>query len=206
MLGRLARELRLLGLDVEYRRGMGGMRVYRIARSHGRTLLTRNRRLKELEGVFFVNAQETPAQVAEVREKFGAEPAEPAGEQEPTRTERKPKPVSEPGEKRDDAFSRCLLCNEPLQRITRDQARPSVPFFIYQIHYDFKRCPKCQRVYWPGSHARDMEQRVRQHARPRPADAGPRPPDRQQPNRPRRGRRPRRRPRGPGGEPKQDKT
>jgi hypothetical protein len=191
MLGRLARELRLLGLDVEYRRGIGGMRVYREARSHNRVLLTRNKRLAQLPGVYFVNAEEAPAQVAEIRAKFGSDrpgAVEPqAGEaQDPelnhkdTKTQRvqteEPRGLVPPRlvASRGEGLPRCLACNEPLQKITRDQARPSIPFFIYQIHHEFTRCPRCKRVYWPGSHAKSMEQRAQAgHAAPGERQATP---------------------------------
>ncbi|MEO0080768.1 MAG: Mut7-C RNAse domain-containing protein [candidate division WOR-3 bacterium] len=143
MLGRLARELRLIGLDVEYRRGIRGMQAYREARGANRVFLTRNKRLGKLPGAYFVTAQTAPQQVSEVREKFatGTSPEAP----------RMPS---------DRALSRCLVCNETLVSISREQARPLVPFFIYQIHHEFSRCPRCRRVYWPGSHAKDMVQRV----------------------------------------------
>jgi len=179
MLGRLARELRLLGLDVEYRRGIGGMQAYREARGHDRLLLTRNKRLGKMPGAYFVVAQVAPDQVTEVKEKFGR-----AAKEAPKPAVPEPTPKEKP-------FSRCLVCNEPLVKISRDQARPSVPFFIYQIHHEFTRCPKCKRVYWPGSHAKDMAQR----AAPAQRHEGGRP----GPGRPRRfGRRPRRNRNNPG--------
>lgn len=149
MLGKLSRELRALGMDVEYRRGTSGMRGYKHARSKGRLFLTRNTKLRELEGVMFVEGNDPAQQLEQVKVEFGlAEaPAEAPA----------PSPRSQPERDRDEA--RCRECNVPLEKITRDAARPSIPFFIYQIHHDFRRCPKCKKVFWPGSHLQDAAAR-----------------------------------------------
>ncbi|MBM3322179.1 hypothetical protein FJY69_01675 [candidate division WOR-3 bacterium] len=153
MLGKLARELRLLGMDVEYQRNLANMQAYRAARATGRTLLTRNKRLTKLPGVVFVESQNPPEQVAQVR----AAVAEPADRQERPAPAALAPPRAKPEE---SPFGRCLECNCPLEKVSREQARPSVPFFVYQIHYDFRRCPRCKRVYWPGNHVQDMARRV----------------------------------------------
>ena len=41
-----------------------------------------------------------------------------------------------------ELFTRCLLCNVPLE--SADGAAPA------------RRCPRCERVYWEGSHTRRM--------------------------------------------------
>jgi len=138
MLGKLAQKLRLYGLDVRYERNRSGMAAYRAARAEGRVFLTRNRRLQNLPGVLFVEKEKPVEQIAELKNRLGLGPGV--------------------FEKKEEAglLSRCLVCNEPLARISRDEARPAVPFFIYQIHYEFRRCPKCRRIYWPGSHVQNM--------------------------------------------------
>lgn len=166
MLGRLARELRLLGMDVEYLRGVGGMQAYRQARGKGRILLTRSKRLAKLPGTKYLEAADLHGQVAEVR----GEAVTGVGSQERPVTFQEGKQFSSPAPVRQAA--RCFACNEPLTRITREQARPSVPFFIYQIHHEFTRCARCKRVYWPGSHARNMQESRERRAQPRRPFAG----------------------------------
>jgi uncharacterized protein with PIN domain len=183
MLGKLARELRLLGYDVEYDRNLGGMPAYRVARQSGRILLTRTSKLKGLPGTIYVPGQLAPEQVAQIKAEIEAglkpvvpvaveEPAAPAPEAsaqprpQPERAPAPEQPVSPPAEKI-AAYGRCLQCNVPLEKLTREQARPSVPFFIYQIHHDFRGCPKCRKVYWPGDHVEQMSQRVGPPPRPR---------------------------------------
>jgi uncharacterized protein with PIN domain len=184
MLGKLARELRLLGYDVEYDRTLGGMPAYRVARQSGRILLTRTSKLKGLPGTIYIPGQLAPEQVAQVKAEVeaGLKPAVPVAAEEPVVTppadkpatprpqpERRPAPAppaSPPAEKI-AAYGRCLQCNVPLEKLTREQARPLVPFFIYQIHHDFRGCPKCRKVFWPGNHVEQMAQRAGPPPRPR---------------------------------------
>jgi uncharacterized protein len=185
MLGKLARELRLLGLDVEYDRNLGGMPAYKVARQSGRILLTRTNKLKGLPGTVYVPSQLAPEQVAQVKAEIdaGLKPAVPVAEAAPTpqpadkpaAARPQPQPESAPAPARPPsppaekiaAFGRCLQCNVPLEQLTREQARPSVPFFIYQIHHDFRGCPKCRKVFWPGNHVEQMAQRAGPPPRPR---------------------------------------
>jgi uncharacterized protein with PIN domain len=184
MLGKLARELRLLGYDVEYDRNLGGMPAYRVARQSGRILLTRTNKLRGLPGTIYVPGQLAPEQVAQVKAEVeaGLKPAVPVAAEEPAtppptdkppqprpqpeRTSAPARPVSPPAEKI-AAYGRCLQCNVPLEKLTREQARPLVPFFIYQIHHDFRGCPKCRKVFWPGDHVEQMAQRAGPPPRPR---------------------------------------
>jgi uncharacterized protein with PIN domain len=139
MLGRLARRLRLLGIDVRYERGLKGLDAYRRAKAEQRLFLTRYHRMKNLPDVLFLESENVDQQVAQVRQALHIT------------TEEK---TTEPG-----VLTRCSVCNELLKKISREQARPAVPFYIYQIHTDFRRCPRCQRVYWPGSHVKKMFQK-----------------------------------------------
>jgi len=177
MLGKLARELRLLGLDVEYDRNLGGLPAYKVARQNGRILLTRTNKLRGLPGTIYVPGQLAPEQVAQVKAEIdaGLKPVAPVAEEVPATPEPsakpappRPSPVSTPSPvhqvappaEKIAAYGRCLQCNVPLEKITREQARPLVPFFIYQIHHDFRGCPKCRKVFWPGNHVEQMAQRA----------------------------------------------
>ncbi len=112
---------------------------------------------------------ELPAPVPAPRpEPRRHEPRRPAPRPQP----QQPKPRREESPKETGAFGRCLECNVPLEALSREAARPLVPFFIYQIHYEFRRCPKCRKVFWPGSHVADMEKRTR--PAPPPRHQGPR--------------------------------
>jgi len=126
----------MLGIDVRYDRTRSGMAAYRVARAQGRVFLTRSNRLRSLPGVVFIESTNPSEQVAQVKKLVG-----PVAQERPA--------------------NRCLECNAVLEKISREQARPAIPFYIYQIHHDFSRCPKCGRVYWPGTHVQRMRGRRR---------------------------------------------
>jgi uncharacterized protein with PIN domain len=50
------------------------------------------------------------------------------------------------------ALSRCSRCNEPLSAIPREQAQGRVPEHVFHYHEQFYECPRCRRLFWPGSH------------------------------------------------------
>lgn len=135
-LGKLALWLRVLGLDTVYLRpGTGPAQKSRLAR--GRIFLTRTKGLA-LGRTIFVAQDEPREQLRAVVAELGLEEA------------------------RLNPFSRCLRCNQILEKIARDQAAGLVPDHILRVHHSFKRCPECGRVYWPGSHQERMSRRLKQ--------------------------------------------
>jgi uncharacterized protein len=130
-LGKLARKLRILGYDTLYWRGGSVAEAAQAARSEKRVFLTRSRKIQEkpenLE-VMIVEANDPRDQLLEVVEKLHLEV--------------------------EDArlFRRCLLCNEELRQIGKEGAEGRVPDFILQSFEAFHECPRCRRIYWPGTH------------------------------------------------------
>ena len=49
-------------------------------------------------------------------------------------------------------LSRCSRCNEPLTPVPREQAQGRVPEHVFHYHEQFFECPRCRRLFWPGSH------------------------------------------------------
>jgi len=134
--GKLAKKLRLLGLDVADWREGKLLQAAEKAKAEERILLTRSRRIKEEEigiQIFMVDANDPRQQAREVLTKLGV----------------KPKP--------EEYFSRCLRCNEELWAIAKEEAQGGVPDFIYRLYDSFHRCPRCRRIYWPGSHLERMK-------------------------------------------------
>ncbi len=65
--------------------------------------------------------------------------------------------VRQPQLKREiSPFSLCLRCNASLEEISREEVFGLVPDFIYQTHNKFRKCPRCGRIYWRGSHPKRM--------------------------------------------------
>jgi uncharacterized protein len=57
-------------------------------------------------------------------------------------------------------LNRCLICNIPVEKISRDKAAGRVPEQVLQVVSMFNECPKCGRVYWEGSHSERIKRRL----------------------------------------------
>jgi uncharacterized protein with PIN domain len=56
-------------------------------------------------------------------------------------------------------FSRCLVCNTPLQPAPEDRARAKRQELrgkVGRIHH----CPQCDQLFWAGGHVRRMRARL----------------------------------------------
>jgi uncharacterized protein len=49
-------------------------------------------------------------------------------------------------------FSQCIRCNVSLHEIPKKQIRSFVPDYVYETQINFRKCPACNRIYWPGTH------------------------------------------------------
>ena len=134
MLGRLARWLRVLGLDTAYDPAMQDPGLVSWAQAEERVLLTRDRPLvAELRPIraLLIVAESPLAQLREVVAAMSLAP-------------------------RVELFTRCLVCNAELQPATAGEVGTLVPAAALGLPGPVRRCPGCGRVYWPGSHARRM--------------------------------------------------
>ena len=139
MLGKLAKELRMLGYDTIYYRGENAYPLIKLAREEGRVILTRNTKLipkRPEDRIIRVMEDKPPLQLRELIQK---------------------KVISLEEE---NLFSRCLLCNILLDEIPREEAEGKVPDFIFYQQKEFFRCPQCLRIYWKGSHQNHMQKKV----------------------------------------------
>ncbi len=135
MLGRLARRMRLLGLDVLYNRTLNDNEIIRLSLEQDRVILTRDRALSDRPlavNHLFIDSDLVQDQIGQVLSSF-------------------------PPETPLDPFSRCSECNDPLDQITREEAHDLVPQHVYESKYLFLRCPRCKRTYWQGTHVIRME-------------------------------------------------
>jgi uncharacterized protein with PIN domain len=53
-------------------------------------------------------------------------------------------------------LSRCSHCNDPLVPLDRNLVQGRVPEHVFHYQRQFSECPRCHRVYWPGSHIRGI--------------------------------------------------
>ncbi|MBI5569337.1 MAG: hypothetical protein HY914_05265 [Desulfomonile tiedjei] len=57
-------------------------------------------------------------------------------------------------------FSRCVLCNEPVVEVPKEDVAGKVPDKIFDLVSCFHQCPACGRVYWVGSHLERTKERL----------------------------------------------
>jgi uncharacterized protein with PIN domain len=149
MLGRLARWLRLLGEDTLYFPSIEDSRLLRIAREENRTLLTRDTRLVKVKGLhnFLLLKENDPLQqLKTVIITFHLWPLD-HNDRDGIETR---------------LYSRCSLCNGLLETVPLEQARPSVPDYVYRTSPDIKKCPRCDKFYWQGTHPEKLRKKLRE--------------------------------------------
>jgi len=137
-LGKLVRDLRLLGIDVVYDCAAEDRQLVRTVGDENRALLTRDRRLLMHAAVrhgYYLRSQNPLDQTVEVLRRFNLSSAL-------------------------APFSRCLRCNESLEPAKKsevfDELQP-----LTRIYYEqFRRCRGCGQVYWSGSHFDKLRARV----------------------------------------------
>jgi uncharacterized protein with PIN domain len=138
MLARLGRWLRAAGYDTEI---AGGMETDRAlldkARREGRVLLTHDRKVMEMrhapDHVVLLSGNGVDRAVAALNGAMAINW------------------LLRP-------FSRCLLCNTPLEPVPDDQCAHLPPDM--RTRDDVRHCPACDKLYWPGSHQKRMRKRL----------------------------------------------
>ncbi len=128
--GRLARWLRLMGYDTAIGPTKSLTELYRWAYNEGRIVVTRNRKVGAscLFRVIQLTSTERDAQLRQITQELRL-------------------PVHEA-----QFFSRCDVCNVPVQPIAKTQVKDRVPPYVYTHQEAFHACPSCQRIYWAATH------------------------------------------------------
>jgi uncharacterized protein len=139
MLGKLAKLLRMMGYDTVYYRGNDRRQLLTMARQEDRVILTRSMNLlpgNSEDRILKLTEDHPLLQIKELLQSGSIKIEE------------------------EKSFSRCLLCNRPLERISKEDAEGKVPDFVFYQQEDFFQCPACLRIYWPGSHLENMQKRM----------------------------------------------
>lgn len=134
-LGKLARNLRLLGFDTLFDPRADDARLLELAVPAERALLTRDRRLLMHSSVrhgFCPRSTDPEEQTREVLRRFE---------------------LAHPDAAR-STFEHCLRCNARLESVPKSAVLDLLAGEPLTLrHYDtFQRCTGCRQVYWPGSH------------------------------------------------------
>jgi uncharacterized protein with PIN domain len=134
-LGGLARMLRMLGFDTLYDNNFHDDDMVLIVEREGRILLSRDRELLKRRSIThgcYVHAQKPEQQLHEIVGRLGlAHSAKP--------------------------FTLCLHCNAPLRPVDKASVLDRIPPRVQENYQRFSTCGQCGRVYWEGSHWRNMQ-------------------------------------------------
>ena len=142
-LGKLARNLRLLGLDTAYERDADDCRILEIMAAEDRALLTRDRRLLMHSIVrhgYCPRSTDAEEQTREVLRRFRL--TDDSGRLAP--------------------YTRCLRCNSLLHSVPKSEVLDPLsaePLTLLYYH-DFRQCTGCGRIYWPGTHIEKLAERL----------------------------------------------
>jgi uncharacterized protein with PIN domain len=142
-LGKLARNLRLLGIDTAYERDADDRRLLDIMTGQNRALLTRDRHLLMHSLVrhgYCPRSSDSEMQTREVLGRFDLRHG-------------------------DDAirpYSRCLECNQPVTPVEKSEVLDLLADEPLTLRYyeAFRRCTGCGRVFWQGTHFGKLSARV----------------------------------------------
>ena len=139
MLGRLAKYLRMLGIDTLYSRSISEASLIKTAANQNRTILTRRTkflRIKNPPPFFFIKNNNPEIQLKEVINHFNI------------------------NVDRLKPFRLCLLCNRALKDVDRNLVEGKVPEYIFNQKNRFSQCPNCHRIYWQGTHYKNMSEGI----------------------------------------------
>ena len=139
-LGKLVRDLRLLGIDVAYDPAAEDRQLVEIASRNNRALLTRDRRLLMHAAVqhgYYLRSQNPFEQTIEVLRRFDLGS------------------ILTP-------FSRCLRCNALLEPAEKKEVIGQLEPLTKICYHEFRRCTGCSQVYWSGSHFTKLQKRLEQ--------------------------------------------
>jgi uncharacterized protein with PIN domain len=135
MLGKLAKRLRLLGLDVLYEPGFQDNEIIGLSLEQDRVILTRDRGLSKRPLAarhLLIISENVHDQLLQVLNTF--------------------RPSLDPA-----AFlTRCSVCNELLKSTLKQEVRDLVPSYVYNRINTFLKCSCCGRIYWKGNHVRNL--------------------------------------------------
>jgi len=142
MLGALARWLRVAGYDCFWQEGIDDAVLVELALKENRILLTADSGIfkrgvvyrREVKALYIQRDLPRDQQAAHVLHTFCLPRRSP----------------------------RCMPCGGVLLQLDREIAQSLVPAGAFKENSDFFRCSRCQKVYWQGTHWKNIDKRLSQ--------------------------------------------
>ena len=138
MLGSLAKWLRVFGYDVLYEPTWKKEEMINLSLREGRIILTRDTHLINKIGlkVLLIKENGIEKQLRQV--------------------------VNELSLKIDKEmiFVRCTICNVLTNVVPKEEIKDRVPPYVYSTQNEFRLCPKCNRIYWAGTHLESVQKMI----------------------------------------------
>ena len=127
---KLARNLRMAGLDTVTVVGRNLKDIVEMAKREERVVVTRNRELAKMGDLLFgqlLRSDDHRKQMLEVEERYELSAAA-------------------------SPLSRCLACNDILRKVPKEKILHRLEPLTRKYYTSFKECTSCRKIYWPGSH------------------------------------------------------
>lgn len=140
MFGTLAKWLRICGFDTFYANAeLTDGELLEIAKNENRKLITMDKELfwngkRENLNVIKITSTELDEQLRQVLQGISLNNAL--------------------------VLSRCLLCNSSLDSIKKDEVKGKIHPKVFEQHETFWYCPRCNKIYWRGTHYTDMLKKI----------------------------------------------
>jgi len=134
-LGRLAKFMRMLGLDVLYKNDFTDNEIVKKSLDEKRTILTKDRDLLKRNDVthaYWIRNEDLKNQLEEIINRFQLK-------------------------NNINIFSRCLVCNSLLRKIEKEKVFDRIPPKVKERQTEFSYCPECDKIYWKGTHYENMK-------------------------------------------------
>lgn len=135
MLGKLAKYLRIFGLDTIYIRNNTMLEDYK-EQGDLSCLLTKRKKITGYKKCIFIKSNTAKRQLEEIRYLIS------------------------PFINSEKVLTRCIMCNVELIKVEKTDIEQYIPEFVFHHYEAFKVCPSCKKIYWKGSHAEHMSELI----------------------------------------------
>jgi len=139
-LGKLSKWLRILGYDTLFSQSIEDTELVSRALKEDRLILSRDQQLKRFQSaeknLFLLSFNQPMEQLKEVLKKFNLKPDE------------------------KNHFTRCIVCNTVLVPVPKKDVENKVPPFVFKTQESFVYCSKCDKLYWAGTHVKNLKKKI----------------------------------------------